>query len=267
MTTVSLESTESSASHSPAGDGSYAFVALACASTWLLAMPAARAWMDHAAPSPLAIACAGLSAFGPLMAALVVAGRRHQLRDVFGRWRTDPRWVAAALLAPPVIHAIATALYAAIGGTPESWFHPPQTAEQVAALVVFPIGEEFGWRGFAQPRLTRRYGYVKGSLLVGMFWGLWHLAYAITPQAAGFDLLEFTLTMLELPLYSLIIAFMFERSNRSMAVAIAFHAGAHLDHLERASRADLRLHVIHIALVAVIAVAVARARTVSHVTA
>jgi len=149
------------------------------------------------------------------------------------------------------------ALYVAIGGHPAQWFHPPVTSEQVAALVVFPLGEEFGWRGFAQPRMARRHGPVKGSLLVGLAWGLWHLMYSITPQAGGFDPLEFGLIMVELPLYSLLIAWVFERADRSMAVAIAFHAGAHLDHIERAPRTDLRLHLLHLTVLAAFAGAAA----------
>ena len=82
--------------------------------------------------------------------------------------------------------------------------------------------------------------------------------YCITPGAAAFDGVEFAMTMMELPLYSLLIAWVFERSNRSMAVAIAFHAGAHLDHIEPASRADLRLHGLHLMVLAVVAFAAAR---------
>jgi membrane protease YdiL (CAAX protease family) len=243
----------------PGADGTYGFFALACAWTWILALPVARAWIRHQAPPPGAVACAGLSAFGPLVAALVIAGRRQQLRDVFGRWRTNPVWIGMALVTPAAVHALATAAYVAIGGHPAQWLYPPVTPEQMAALVVFPLGEEFGWRGLAQPRMARRHGLVKGSLLVGLGWGLWHLLYTITPQAAGFDPFELTLIMAELPLYSLLIAWVFERSNRSMAVAIAFHAGAHLDHFERAPRTDLRLHALHLAVLAVLAILAARA--------
>ncbi len=239
--------------------GVYAFIALACAITWLLATPAATAWMHHESPAPYAIACAGLSAFGPLLAAVAVAGPRKQLAGVFGRWRTNPAWIALALVTPFGIHAVATTLYAALGGHPSEWIHPPLRAEDAAALVVFPIGEEFGWRGFAYPRLVAARGIVKGSLLVGAAWGLWHLAYAVTPQAAGFDAFQFALTMIELPLYSVVIAWMFERADRSMAVAIAFHAGGHLDHLERAPRSELGLHALHVVVVAALAIVAARA--------
>ena len=234
-------------------DGVYLYFALACAITWTMAFPAALAWMHHRSPAPMAVAGAGLSAFGPLLAALVVAGRQKQLRQVFGRWRTRPAWVLLALLAAPVVHLVATALFVAIGGHPDRWFHPPNTPETVAALVVFPLGEEFGWRGFAHPRMVSRHGVVRGAFLVGVIWGLWHLMYTITPTAGGFDPFELAMIMTELPLYSLLIAWVFERADRSMAVALAFHAGAHLDHIERAPRTDLRLHVIHLGVLALFA--------------
>jgi len=238
-------------------DGVYVYFLLACAITWTMAAPAALAWTHHQSPTPGAVAAAGLSAFGPLLAALVVGGRQRRLRQLFGRWRTKPVWVLLALLGAPIVHLTATALFAATGGSPDSWFHPPNTPEAIAALVVFPLGEEFGWRGFAHPRMVRRHGVVRGALLVGVGWALWHLMYTITPAAGGFDPVELAIIVTELPLYALLIAWVFERSNRSMAVALAFHAGAHLDHIERAPRTDLRLHVIHWAVLALFAGAAA----------
>jgi membrane protease YdiL (CAAX protease family) len=233
------------------------FFLLACTITWVLAVPAAHAWLHHEVPSPGAVACAGLSAFGPLLAAFLVARRRRQLGPVFGRWRTSPLWVLVAFLTPLALHAVATGLFVAIGGHPDRWIHPPGTPEAIAALVVFPLGEEFGWRGFAHPRMVERFGLVRGSLVVGAAWGLWHLFYSITPERAGFDGFAFATTMLELPLYAVVLGALFERANRSMAVALAFHAAAHVDHIERAARSDLRLHALHIGVVAVAAVVVA----------
>ena len=132
---------------------------------------------------------------------------------------------------------LATALYAAVGGHPGQWFFPPIRPEHAAALVVFSLGEEFGWRGFAHARMVRRHGLVKGSLILGAGWGFWHLAYAVTPEA-GFDPFVFAMMMIELPLYSLLIAWVFERANRSMAVAVAFHAGAHLDNFQRVPQGE-----------------------------
>src|SRR5204863_7884327 len=156
-----------------------------------------------------------------------------------------------------LVHLLATALFAAVGGHPARWLHPPSTPEAMAALVVFPLGEEIGWRGFAHPRLVARFGPVRGCLLLGGSWGLWHLAYAVTPTGAV-DAIGFALRLVELPLYSILIGWVFERANRSLAVAIAFHAGAPLDHFELAPRSDVRLQVLHVAVLAVLAVVAGR---------
>ena len=42
------------------------------------------------------------------------------------------------------------------------------------------FGEEYGWRIFLQSRLAKQYGRIKGVLLVGLVWGLWH-----APLVAG----------------------------------------------------------------------------------
>jgi len=49
-------------------------------------------------------------------------------------------------------------------------------------ILGFPqlFGEEYGWRIFLQDRLAQQYGRVKGVLLVGLVWGLWH-----APLVAG----------------------------------------------------------------------------------
>src|SRR4051812_17860132 len=101
----------SQAIDTPGGDarGTYRFFTLACGLTWLLAAPAALAWARHLAPPPYAIAGAGLSAFGPTLAALIVAAPRRELGEVFGRWRANPLWIVVALLATPAVHLLATA--------------------------------------------------------------------------------------------------------------------------------------------------------------
>jgi len=232
------------------GGGAIAFFVLACATTWLLALPTNLAWMQHRTPSPLAIAGAGFSAFGPLLAALVLAAPQRQLGQAFGRWRTNPIWILVAIAGAPLMHFISTALFAAIGGHPTQWFYPPDSPALVAALIVFPLGEEFGWRGFAYPRMVARFGVVRGCLILGALWGVWHLGYCITPDTGRFDLLGFGITVTELPFYAVLLGWLFERGNRSMAVAIAGHAGAHLDKFDRAPRHDLRLQIVHLFVVA-----------------
>ncbi|HWR24011.1 MAG TPA: CPBP family intramembrane glutamic endopeptidase, partial [Feifaniaceae bacterium] len=40
-----------------------------------------------------------------------------------------------------------------------------------------PANEEFGWRGYALDRMLSQFGFLKGSIALGFFWGLWHLPW------------------------------------------------------------------------------------------
>ena len=40
---------------------------------------------------------------------------------------------------------------------------------------IVTIGEEFGWRGYAQEKLIRKFGLNKGLFLLGVLWGYWHM--------------------------------------------------------------------------------------------
>jgi hypothetical protein len=85
-------------------------------------------------------ALAALSAFGPTFAAVVVAKRQGRLREVFGRFRASPFWVAAGLVASLCLHLVARVAEHALGGDVVRWFWLPQTSAQVAALVLFSLG-------------------------------------------------------------------------------------------------------------------------------
>lgn len=45
------------------------------------------------------------------------------------------------------------------------------------------LGEELAWRGFALPRLLLRHKALAASLILGVFWGLWHRPLVCTEGA------------------------------------------------------------------------------------
>jgi membrane protease YdiL (CAAX protease family) len=237
----------------------YVFFVVACGITWALDLPLAFAWATHTVPRPYAMPMVGLGAWGPTLAALVIAGRRRTLRAVFGRWRTNPVYLVLGLLLPLAVQLPPTLIEVALGGHPAHWFYPPVRPEQFAALLMFPLGEEFGWRGFAYPRLEERHGPVVGSLILGSVWGLWHLGMLFAPEPLrALPPVTLLLYMVELSLWSVVMAWMFERGNRSIAVAIAIHAGEHLDNVNRAPDTELRLRILRFVVLAIVAALAAR---------
>ncbi|MBC2459170.1 type II CAAX endopeptidase family protein [Clostridium beijerinckii] len=48
------------------------------------------------------------------------------------------------------------------------------------------LGEEYGWRGYLLPRLTKDYGKTKATIIVGIVWGLYHIpAVFLLAKATG----------------------------------------------------------------------------------
>jgi membrane protease YdiL (CAAX protease family) len=143
--------------------------------------------------SPLFALCiAGFTFVGytPTLSALLVAGffpggggARSVLRQV-RTWRVGISWYAIALFGPAVLFLLDEAVYLVLGGSPPrhwmvlppvSGFFPGSLFFSVMGVLAGTIGEEFGWRGFAQPRLQKRYGALKASILIGLVWGTFHL--------------------------------------------------------------------------------------------
>lgn len=92
-------------------------------------------------------------------------------------------------------------------------------------LVFFHVpvyfGEEYGWRFFLQPRLQKKFGKIKGVILLGVIWGIWHLPmvlfycstpenffYAVTHQITGCIFL------------SIVFAYFYEKSGSLWCVVL-----------------------------------------------
>jgi uncharacterized protein len=124
-----------------------------------------------------------LGGVGPSLAAVTLVamnGGRAGLHTWLKRclqWRGNWGWMTLAFLSPLAVLTIAAAVHMALGGSLR-----PSPALSHAALFVAnfglvflaggPLGEEFGWRGYALPAMQDRLGW--GGVL-GIVWGVWHL--------------------------------------------------------------------------------------------
>jgi membrane protease YdiL (CAAX protease family) len=99
-------------------------------------------------------------------------------------WRVGLGWYAIALFGPALLFLLNQGVVLLLGGAPpRHWITLPSLSDFGPGSLFFAFmgvlagtfGEEFGWRGFAQPRLQQRYGALAASLLVGVVWGTFHL--------------------------------------------------------------------------------------------
>ena len=96
------------------------------------------------------------------------------LRDLFSRmfrFRFPLRWYAALLIPPLLVLSILLCL--------KTFVSPVYTPNRFLVGLAFgiPAGffEEIGWMGFALPKLRQKLPALGAAILLGLFWGLWHL--------------------------------------------------------------------------------------------
>jgi len=84
-----------------------------------------------------------------------------------------------------------------------------------------PIGEEPGWRGFALPHLQRRFGPVRGSVLLGIIWAGWHLPLFLVHGWGNVPVWAYTLMLVSV---SILFTYAVNISHGSVLVAVLLHA-------------------------------------------
>jgi hypothetical protein len=132
-----------------------------------------------------------------------------------------------AFLFPVGFMGLAAAAHVALGGS-----LPPSPAvghvglAAMNFLLVFlvggPLGEEFGWRGFALPGLQARWGWRVASLLLGVVWTVWHLPlfYSVGTVQSHLPMGLYALSAIA---SSVLFAWLFNRSRGSIVPVLVLH--------------------------------------------
>lgn len=209
-----------------------AFFVLTLAATWLCYLPvilAARGVISVRADDQALLRLFGILA--PTLTAFAVvsvtAGRRGaaQLWKSAGRWRFGLRWYAVVLLAPFVVAVAAVALTRPVSGA-DAWFVAPTAAAAVSSITA-PLGEEFGWRGYALPRLQRRLSPLAAGVVLGLIWAVWHLPMAFVPGTTQHDAPFAVFTMMIVGA-SLLFVWVAAHTGGSVLAALLLHGAANL---------------------------------------
>lgn len=185
----------------------------------------------------------GFNAWGPSLAGLIVVavvdgwlGVRGILRRLF-RWRVGIGWWAVVLLVPFALTLAAVGAHILTGGAPppftfwkQEWYLAPVLILVLLSPFGGPGGEEpFGWRGYAQPILQRKWGQwgpLAASVIIGIVWAVWHLPEFYNPASTQYAVgIGFFLPMLGMWIAaSIFMTWVYNRTGGSVLVSgVMFH--------------------------------------------
>lgn len=106
---------------------------------------------------------------------------------------------------------------------PSPWWH--YVANALVVLFLAGSLEEFGWRGFAQPRLQQRISAFTAALGIGLAWALRHLPLFYLYDVPAYDPAGFWTTHLgSLLLSSVLYAWLYNGSGGSLLLPMVAHA-------------------------------------------
>ncbi len=97
-------------------------------------------------------------------------------------------------------------------------------APLIILLTAGPLQEEFGWRGYALPRLQQRFNALSSSIVLGIAWALWHLPLLFTRVwYIHADLLLFGLWVVQVVLTSILFTWIYNNTEGSILATLLFH--------------------------------------------
>jgi membrane protease YdiL (CAAX protease family) len=175
-----------------------------------------------------------LIGYSPLLAALFAItlwrGRGAlALRTSLFKWRVRIRWYALVVGFPLLLILVAHFIVDLKHGEfPLRWpvtiWMAPVGA--LGSLLSGSIGEEIGWRGFAQPLLQKRAGALSAAIVLGVIWGIWHLNAELTtdhPLAAFLN--GAPRSLLRMIATAILYGWLYIRTGGSLPVVMLAHAG------------------------------------------
>ena len=214
---------------------------LAFAFTWLILCPGVAAALGRLNFEFEGTILTIVSGIGPLLAAIIVTRAtegKTGIRKLFGSlftWQVQAKWWASSVALLAGLFALATVLNSVIGGaTPDAnagIYLNGGNVILVALLLLFgSFGEEPGWRGFALPRLQQGRTPLRATLILTLFWWLWHLpTYWTLPLAVnaveqyGF-LAAFGIQFVVLLALSLLCTWVYNGSGGVVLMPVLLHA-------------------------------------------
>lgn len=193
-------------------------------------------WMPEARPFSTSSPFYWVAGYSVSLAGIVLTARyagRDGLRRLGHRlipWRSSPRWYLIVLLGYAAITGVALQAAAFLHSTPAAGPNWPLFLGGLIPAIARdpgPLGEEFGWRGFALPRLLERYSPFNATLRLGLIHAAWHLPLFVIPgmPQTPASLPLFTLGVISIAIFDTAL---YLRTGANLLLAILVHLMANV---------------------------------------
>ena len=181
--------------------------------------------------------------FGPTVAAIILSFRRNGTEGIIEllkrgiQFRIGWKWYFPIFLIFPLVVFSAFAVGLLLSGNLPSLLNIGLWITAILMLIIVlpfmllggPLGEEWGWRGYALDRLQKKWNGLISSLILCAFWAVWHVPLffiAGSSQRLLLDyvpfvlILQFSVTLL---LITILFTWLHNVSGGSVLVAILLH--------------------------------------------
>jgi len=171
-----------------------------------------------------------LAVIAPISAALVLTyrkdggiGVKKLLKRSFDYKRVkNKKWFWPTLLLMPLIFSLVLGVSSLL----EQELLPAAMSfiATPILLIIFFISalcEQIGWMGYAFEPMCNRWGLFKSTILLGIFWGLWHIPLYIFSIPGTEMIVAQVLTVIAL---RVLLVWLYSNTGKSVFIVILFHA-------------------------------------------
>ncbi len=131
------------------------------------------------------------------------------------------RLLLTAAFTVPALALAAIAIGSLITDEPYDFAMPSEGLFILLPLLIVVVGEEYGWRGFALPRLQGRYSALVAALIVGVVWWVWHYPASLIKTGVPLDTPFWLFGIFVLSL-SVLMTSVFNASGGSVGLMMVF---------------------------------------------
>ena len=171
-----------------------------------------------------------LGGFVPSLTAIALTGIRegkpglNQLWRRLIQFRIGWRWYLAVIFIVLLGSTCQILLNNLLGGSFDFSLFLQQLPSFLPLIIIGPLSEELGWRGYAQTRLQTRWNPMVAGFVVGMVWALWHLPLFLMVGTSQHELnMPFMGFCFGLLAHSVIYAWLQNHTDNSIWTAVFFH--------------------------------------------